>query len=189
MLSTIHANISVNSGKISRETNEPIKKPEVIVDYSKTMGGVDLMSRVIIPYNLQRQGVKWYRKRAEFFIELSVYNSFIIFRKLNPENNTMTHLFFRQALNRGTYSVLFVWIKAATDRASWCWCYDLLNDKKKNKKTTLYPHITSNTKQNKSSTKMFMLSQVRNKKRYTLLVFKICGSIMFPWMFWGLSYI
>ena len=120
MLSTIHANISVNSGKISRETNEPIKKPEVIVDYTKTMGGVDLMSRVIIPYNLQRQGVKWYRKRAEFFIELSVYNSFIIFRKLNPENNTMTHLFFRQALNRGTYSVLFVWIKAATDRASWC---------------------------------------------------------------------
>ena len=32
------------------------------------------------------------------FIELCVYNNFIIFTKLNPENNTMTHLLFRQAL-------------------------------------------------------------------------------------------
>ena len=63
------------------------------------MGGVDLVSRVIIPYNLQRWGVKWYRKMIELFIELSVYNSFIIFKKLNRENNAMTHLLFRQALN------------------------------------------------------------------------------------------
>ena len=43
----------VDSGKINRETNEPIRKPEVIVDYNL---GVDLVSRVIIPYNSQRQG-------------------------------------------------------------------------------------------------------------------------------------
>ena len=92
----MHANILVDSGKINRGTNEPIRKPEVIVDYNKTMGGVDLLSRVIIPYNSQRQGVKWYRKLEELFTELSVYNSFIIFKKLNLENNTMTHLLFRQ---------------------------------------------------------------------------------------------
>ena len=87
MLSTVDASILVDSGKINRETNEPIRKPEVIVNYYKTMGGVDLVRRVNIPYYSQRQGVKWYRKLAERFIELSVYNSFIIFRNLNPENN------------------------------------------------------------------------------------------------------
>ena len=74
MLWTIHANILADSGKINRETNEPIRKPEVIVNYNKTMGGVDLVSRVIIPYNSQRRRVKWYRKLAELFIEVSVYH-------------------------------------------------------------------------------------------------------------------
>ena len=56
MLSTIHTSELVDSGKVNRETNEPIQKPEVIVDNNKTMGGVDLVSRVIIPYNSQRRG-------------------------------------------------------------------------------------------------------------------------------------
>ena len=99
-LSTIHTNILVDSGKTNRKTNEPFRKPEVIIDYNKTMGAVDLVSRVIIPYNSQRRGFKCYRKLAGFFTELSVYNSFMIFKKLNPENNTMTHLLFRQALIR-----------------------------------------------------------------------------------------
>ena len=59
------------------------------------MGSVDLVGRVIIPYNSQRRGFKWYRKLAELFIELFVYNSFIISKKVNPENSTMTHLLFR----------------------------------------------------------------------------------------------
>ena len=71
--------------------HERIRKPEVTVDYNKTMGDVDLVSRVII-HTLQfaKARLKWY--------ELSVYNSFIIFRKLNFENNIMTHLLFQQAL-------------------------------------------------------------------------------------------
>ena len=91
----MHTNILVDSGKTNRETNEPIRKPEVIVDYNKTMGGVDLVSRVTI----RKDGrVKWYQKLAELFIELYVDNTFIIFKKLNTGNNTMTHLLFRQAL-------------------------------------------------------------------------------------------
>ena len=57
MLSTIHTTILVDSGKTNRVTNEPIRKPEVIVDYNKTMGGVDLVSRDIIPYNSQKRGL------------------------------------------------------------------------------------------------------------------------------------
>ena len=98
MLSTKHTNTLVDSGKTNRETNELIRKQEIIVDYNKTMGGIDLVSRVVIPYNLQTRRFKWPQKLAELFLELSVYNSFIIFKKLNPDNNTMTHLLFRQAL-------------------------------------------------------------------------------------------
>ena len=52
-------------------TGEVIKKSDVI-DYSKTMGGVDLVSLVLIPYSSQRRGVKWYRKLAELYIDVAV---------------------------------------------------------------------------------------------------------------------
>ena len=65
---------------------------------TKPWSGIDLVNRIIVPYNSQRRRFKWCRKLAEPFIELSGYNSFVIFTKLNPENNTMTHLVFRQGL-------------------------------------------------------------------------------------------
>lgn len=78
MLSTVH--------KTDRNTGVVIQKPDVILDYNKTMGGVDLVSRVLIPYSSQRRGVKWYRKLAELFIDISVYNSFILWKKMNPQS-------------------------------------------------------------------------------------------------------
>ena len=70
----------------------------MIVDYNKTMGGVDLLSRVIIPYSLQRRGVKWYRKIGELLIDIAIYNSFVIYKKLNQNNATKDHLKFRLEL-------------------------------------------------------------------------------------------
>ena len=59
------------------------------------MGGVDLLSRVIVPYPIQLKGAnRWYRKIAELFIELSIYNAFILWKKLN--NSTKTQLIFRE---------------------------------------------------------------------------------------------
>ena len=53
------------------------------------MGGVDTLSRVVVPYALARKGVKWYRKLAEVFIDFAIYNSFIIWKKLtaSKKNN------------------------------------------------------------------------------------------------------
>jgi len=48
------------------------------------MGGVDTLSRVIIPFSVQRKGLKWYRKLAELFIDISVYNAYILWKKLHP---------------------------------------------------------------------------------------------------------
>ena len=81
MMSTIHSFKLVDLNMKDCHTGEVIKKPDVI-DYSKTMGGVDLVSLVLIPYRSQRRGVKWYHKLAELYIDVAVYNSFIIYKKL-----------------------------------------------------------------------------------------------------------
>ena len=86
MLSTIHLGELMDSGKKNRTTKEVIYKPDIIVDYNKTMGGVDPLSRVLIPYFTQQWGVKWYRKIGELVLDISVYSSLFVYQKLNPEN-------------------------------------------------------------------------------------------------------
>lgn len=98
MLSTIHSGDLVDSGKKNRLTGAPVNKPNVIVDYNQTMGGVDTLSRVLIPYSTQRRGIKWYRKLAELFVDICVYNAFISWKKLNPTQGKMDHLNFRKNL-------------------------------------------------------------------------------------------
>ena len=45
---------------------------------------------------IQHKGLKWYRKVAELFIDISIYNSFVLWKQLN--NVDETHLGFRQKL-------------------------------------------------------------------------------------------
>ena len=88
MMSTKHVGKLVDTDKIHFSTKQPIIKPDVIKDYYSTMGGVDTLSRVCIPYSIQRKGLKWYRKLAELFIEFCIYNSYIVWKKLNNSTST-----------------------------------------------------------------------------------------------------
>ena len=98
MLSTIHVVDLMDRSKKNRTTKEVIFKPDVIVDCNKTMSGVDRLSRVLIPYSTQRRRVKWYRKIGELMSDISVYISFIVYQKLNPENGINGHLRNRREL-------------------------------------------------------------------------------------------
>jgi len=57
MMSTKHTGQIIDSGKKHHSTKQAILKPDVIVTYNKTMGGVDNLSRVLVPYSLARKGV------------------------------------------------------------------------------------------------------------------------------------
>ena len=81
MLSTIHTFELEDSKKKDRTTGAAIMKPDVMLSYNKTMGGVDLVSRVLIPHAVQHRGVKWYRKLAELLIDICIYNSYILWEK------------------------------------------------------------------------------------------------------------
>ena len=94
ILSTIHRFEMLDSNnKIDRATGAVIQKSDVIMDYNGTMGGVDLVSRVLIPYSLQRRGVKLLN-----CILISVYNSVILWKKMNPDKQNVDHLSYRKLL-------------------------------------------------------------------------------------------
>ena len=61
------------------------------------MGGMDTLSCVIIPYTCQWICLEWYRKLAELFLEICVYNSFCIWQKLY-QDKSFDNLTFRKLL-------------------------------------------------------------------------------------------
>ena len=76
-------------------TIEPVYKPDAIVYYNKNMGGVDLLSRVLISYSSPSQNVKWRGTTVELFLDICVNNYSIAWLKLNPEKE-IDHLTYRR---------------------------------------------------------------------------------------------
>jgi hypothetical protein len=88
-MSTKHTGQLADTGSKHYANKQNIlKPPDVIVEYNKTMRGVDNVSRVVIPYSIHRKGLKWYRKIAELFIELAVYNAHTLWKLSNGFNKT-----------------------------------------------------------------------------------------------------
>ena len=98
ILSSIHTFEMVDSNKIDRSTGAVIQTPDVIMVYNVTVGSIDLVSRVLILYSSQRSGVKWYGKIAELYLDISEYNSFILWKKTNPDKRNVDHLSYRKLL-------------------------------------------------------------------------------------------
>lgn len=62
MASTKRIGKLVNSGKKHFQTEDEIVKPDMIVNYNRSMGDVDNFSRVISPYAIAEK--MWYHKFA-----------------------------------------------------------------------------------------------------------------------------
>ena len=83
ILSSKHTWTIQNTGKIHFSSKKEIMRPDAICDYNKTIGGVNSLSRAIIPCSIQRKTLKRYQKIGELFIDFAVYNVYIIWKKAN----------------------------------------------------------------------------------------------------------
>ena len=103
MLTTMH-NMSVTT-VLKRPKGErdkrPLSCPTCIADYNQHMGGVDLRDQQLSYYSLtQRRTLKWWKKVFWHLIDITVVNSWIIFRSNNPESSIDTQLKYRIELCR-----------------------------------------------------------------------------------------
>ena len=80
MLTTIHDERMQNvRNKIN--PGNPLQKPKCIVDYNQYMGGVDRTDQLLQPFEVARKSMKWYKKLAMHLIQLSLLNSFLLYKK------------------------------------------------------------------------------------------------------------
>lgn len=86
MLSSAHTPEMVESGKLNSRTKRPIMKPKCISDYNLNMGAVDKVDMQINFSEYLRKTIKWYKKLFFHFLDLSVYNAYVLYKVRNPGN-------------------------------------------------------------------------------------------------------
>lgn len=78
----------------------PTKKPDVVIDYIKHMGGVDRSDHFISSYQFMRRTKKWYRKMFFWLFEVAIINAYILYKETQKGygKKPMTHRKFRMSL-------------------------------------------------------------------------------------------
>jgi len=58
-----------------------VVRPLCIAEYNKFMGGVDLSDMLIELYRIDIRGKKWYMRLFYYFLDLSVVNAWLLYRR------------------------------------------------------------------------------------------------------------
>lgn len=86
MLSTYHTPDMKYSGKVDYATGEQKMKPEVVLDYNKSMGAVDRSDMILSSVESVRKSVKWYKKFFFHTLDMVMLNSKILYCKIQGKN-------------------------------------------------------------------------------------------------------
>lgn len=68
--------------KVDRTTGQPVRKPDVVQDYNKHMGSVDVADFMANSYSEMRRSLKWYKKLVFYLNDVSVTNAYLLFKDL-----------------------------------------------------------------------------------------------------------
>ncbi len=79
LLSTMHKDAALSS----RED----KKPQMVLDYNETKGGVDNLDKVTATYSCRRMTARWPLVIFFHIIDVSAYNAFVIWCEINKDWN------------------------------------------------------------------------------------------------------
>ena len=90
MLTTIHKAELSWTGKMNRQTGDPIYKPTAIIQYTRNMGGVDLSDQLMHYYHFLRRSCKWWRKLWIHLLNMCIMNAYILNKKFGSQKLTHT---------------------------------------------------------------------------------------------------
>jgi len=87
---------------------EHFRKPVVICDYNKHVGGVDVSDQYISSYSFIRKSKKWWRKMFFWLLEVAVVNSFILYNLSAVANQKpkLSHKKYRLELMKALVGVV-----------------------------------------------------------------------------------
>ena len=98
MISTYHS----HDTRTVTVRGKEVAKPVSVLDYNKSMGGVDLKDQLLHSYLIERKRMnKWYMKLFRRLLNASILNSMIVYR--NNTDKRIQQLSFRIQLIEGLF--------------------------------------------------------------------------------------
>lgn len=67
----------------SEKKKTPISRPDIVAEYNKFMGGVDLSDMLLELYRINRRHAKWYMRIVFWILGVSVTNAWLLTREHN----------------------------------------------------------------------------------------------------------
>ena len=90
----------VDTEKINKQTNQPLRKPQVVLDYNDCMNAVDQFDQNMAYYCFNRKTVKWWKHALTHLIHVSKVQSMIVFNMGKTPEEQMTQFEFTLELVR-----------------------------------------------------------------------------------------
>ena len=81
MLSTCHNSETAETGRVERATGTAVRKPKVIIDYNKYMGGVDRSDQLMQYHSFERKTSKYYKKVFFHLLHLCQVQAYSLHKK------------------------------------------------------------------------------------------------------------
>ena len=95
---TVHSDPLTTVGRqVDKETKD-IDCTQIISEYNKYMGGVDLADQTMCYYSVGRKTMKWWRRVFWRMHDQAITNAFVIYKENNPNATNMQQKQFRMEL-------------------------------------------------------------------------------------------
>ena len=88
LLTTNHKAEWMDSGKVHRDTDRAVLKPDAVLDYNTNMRMVDKSDMMIGFIDCLRRSYKWYKKFILHAVDMCVLNAYYMYQFLNPDPAT-----------------------------------------------------------------------------------------------------
>lgn len=89
MLTTVHQGAMQDSGKRERGSRNVVYKPDAVIDYNINMRLVDKSDMMIGAIDCLRRSCKWYKKAFLHLLDMTVLNSFILYRQVTKKTTSL----------------------------------------------------------------------------------------------------
>lgn len=100
ILTTVHTGDLQDSGRVDHHTQEPVKKPDAVIDYNINMRLVDKSDMMVSDIDCLRKTRKWYRKAFLHILDLVVLNCHILHQQLTQNTSLSLRLLERQIISQ-----------------------------------------------------------------------------------------
>ena len=80
---------------------ETIRKPTMIDQYNKYMGGVDKADQLITYYGFYHCSKKWWKRLFFHLLDVSLVNAYLAYCSVTPGPRRLSHMDFRLAVATG----------------------------------------------------------------------------------------